>query len=239
MEELNCVIGPCLAAFEQNPLGVATMAVFGSIALLSLYKMAAKHSMRSRIRWSYPLVFSLLFIVTYFSFSMVCHASTSLCSDHAILYSIPSAIIGALLFGYIILPRIYLAWSKGRLSEVLSKYLPESVPVYVADSGKPYAFSYGGFKRWIVVSQGMIDVLSKKELHAVLLHEYGHLTVNSSLYKASRVIYSKIPVLHAFLDGRKLDDEEEIRADAFAARAQGTAKYLDSAKRKLENYFGC
>jgi len=84
-----------------------------------------------------------------------------------------------------------------------------------------------------------IEVLSRKELQAVLLHEYGHLRGNTSLYKVSRSIYSKIPLLYAFLDGRKLEDEEEIRADAFAARTQGTARYLESAKGKLEGYFGC
>ena len=239
MVELSCVLGVCLDAFVKSGSAVPIVGVFGGLSVLSLYFIAKSGSVRTKIRWSYPLVFGVLFIISYFSFTMMCHEATPFCSDHAVLYSIPAAIIGSLVFGYIVMPRIYLAWSRAVLSRSLAKLLPSEVPVYVADSGKPFAYSYGGFRKWIVISQGMVEVLTKKELQAVLLHEYGHLQGNSSLYKSTQWVYSKIPLLHAFLDGRKLEDEEEIRADAFAARTQGTAKYLNSAKRKLEGCFGC
>lgn len=239
MVELSCVLGPCLEAFSKDPLGFLLLGVFGSIAALSAYMIMTKGSMRSRIRWSYPLVFSVLFALAYFAFTMSCHASAPFCSDHALLYSVPAAFLGSLLFGYVILPSIYLAWARGRLEKSLAAYLPESVPVYVSDSGKPFAYSYGGFRRWIVVSQGMLEILTKKELQAVLLHEYAHITGNSSLYNVSRWVYSKVPMLHAFIDGKRHEGEEENRADAVAARLQGTPKHLNSAKRKLKHYFGC
>lgn len=239
MAELSCILNICLGAFVGSASALPVLAASGGVAAFSLYAAARSGSIRSRIRWSYPLVFSVLFAVTYFALTMMCHESTPLCADHALLYSIPAAIIGSLLFGYVVLPRICLAWSRGRLSKSLAKHLPKSVPVFVADSGRPYAFSYGGIGRWIVVSQGMVDVLAKNELRAVLLHEYGHLEGNASLYKASRWVYSAMPLLHAFLDGRALDDEEETQADDFAIRAQGTARHLNSAKAKLADYFGC
>jgi len=239
MVELSCVVGTCLDLFVGSRSGLLAIGAFGGLSVLSMYFVATKGSVRSRIRWSYPFVFGILFAISYFTLTMACHEAQPFCSDHAVLYSIPAAIIGSLIFGYIVMPRIYLAWSRAALSGSLAKLLPSEVPVYVADSGKPFAYSYGGFRKWIVISQGMIEVLTKKELQAVLLHEYGHLQGNSSLYKSTQWVYSKIPLLHAFLDGRKLEDEEEIRADAFAARTQGTAKYLDSAKRKLEGCFGC
>jgi Zn-dependent protease with chaperone function len=83
----------------------------------------------------------------------------------------------------------------------------------------------------------MLDILSEKELEGVLLHEYSHLASNSSLYKTSNWLYSRIPLLHAFLDGRSLEDEEEREADAFAAKRQGTRRFLNSAKRKLKVYY--
>lgn len=239
MVELSCVFGPCLEAFSKDPLGLLLLGVFGSIAVLSAYTIITRESIRSKIKWSYPLLFSVLFVLTYFTFTMSCHASAPFCSDHALLYSVPAAFLGSLLFGYVILPSIYLAWARGRLAKSLAAYLPESVPVYVSDSGKPFAYSYGGFRRWIVVSQGMLEILTKKELQAVLLHEYGHIAGNTSIYKASRWVYSKIPLLHAVVDGKLLEDEEELRADRFAVEAQGTAKHLNSAKRKLKHYFGC
>lgn len=239
MVELSCVFGPCLEAFSKDPLGFLLLVVFGSIAALSTYVIITRESIRSRIRWSYPLVFSILFVLTYFTFTMSCHASAPFCGDHAALYSVPAAFLGSLLFGYIILPRIYLAWARGRLEKSLMELLPERVPVYLADSGKPFAYSYGGFRRWIVISQGMLEILTKKELQAVLLHEYAHITGNSSLYNVSRWVYSKVPMLHAFIDGKRHEGEEESRADAVAIKLQGTAKHLNSAKHKLKHYFGC
>ncbi|MEW6035181.1 MAG: M48 family metalloprotease [Candidatus Micrarchaeota archaeon] len=237
MKELECVLGPCLEAFLKNPLGLASLLIFGALAAVSLFVIIRREGMRSRIRWSYPLVFSLLFMVAYFAFTMMCHDNLPFCTEHALMYAIPAAVMGSFLFGYILMPNLYLAWNKAVISEALSAKLPSRVPVYLADKGKPFAFSYGGYRKWIVISQGMLDILSEKELEAVLLHEYGHLANNSSFYKTSGWIYSKIPLLHAFLDGRSLEDEEELKADMFAAKQQGTRRFLNSAKRKMERYY--
>jgi Zn-dependent protease with chaperone function len=239
MIDLDCVLTTCLEAFMGDPLGTFSIVLVGTLTLISTYFIVKKRSVRSKIRWSYPLVFSLLFLLTYYAFSMMCHQALPLCAEHAIMYSIPAGLIGAILFGYVIIPHAYKAWTRMRFSEKISRELPEYAPVYIADKGKPFAFSYGGFRKWIVVSQGMIDILTKRELQAVLLHEYGHLVNNSSFYKSSNWIYSKIPVLHAFLDGKALEDEEEREADMFAIKTQGTSRYLNSAKRKIVAYFNC
>ncbi len=239
IREANCVLGPCLDTFISNPLGAASIAISLLISIFSIYMIFRNDSLRSKIRWTYPMVFSLVFLITFFAFSMMCHESLPFCTDHAIMYSIPAAVLGALLFAYVILPNIYLAMNKAVRSRELGARLPSDVPVYIADSGRPFAFSYGGFRRWIVVSQGMIDILSPKELDAVLLHEYGHIESNSSFYKSSGWLYSKMPLLHAFFDTPALEDEEERRADGFAARMQGTRRHLNSAKRKLDGYFRC
>ncbi len=116
----------------------------------------------SRIRWSYPLVFGFLFVLSYFSFTMACHANLPFCAERAFMWGFPIGAIGSILFGYVILPCTYLAYQRGMRSDALSGLLPEpGIPVYIADKGKPFAFSYGGFRKWIVVSQVMIDILSK------------------------------------------------------------------------------
>ena len=239
MAELSCILDTCIPAFAADPLGSASLLIFGAIILASGHMIMRNGSIRSRIRWSYPLVFSALFLLAFFSFSMQCHLGPQLCGEHAVLYSIPAAVIGSLIFGYLVLPHLYLAWVRGRRADGLSSCLPSAVPVYVADSGKPFAFSYGGFRRWIVVSQGMLEILTQNELQAVLLHEYGHIAGNASLYGISRAVYSKIPLLHAFLDGKVHTNEEEDAADRFAVQMQGSAMHLDSAKRKLNDYFSC
>ncbi len=235
MKELDCLLGPCLDAFLKSSSGFASVVLFGSIILVSLFFIIKKDSIRSRIKWSYPLIFSILFLLSFFMFSMTCQS----CTARSLLYSIPVAVIGLLIFEYIIIPNIYLAINKVVLSKELSETLPEYIPVYIADNGKPFAFSYSGLRKWIVVSQGMIELLNEKELNSVLLHEYGHIANNSSFYKSSNWLYSKIPLLRAFLDNFALEDEEEKRADQFAIEKQGTNRYLNSAKKKLKNYFTC
>ena len=239
MKELECVLGPCLETFIRNPMGSASIALFGTLALASLYLMLSRKSTRSRITWSYPFAFSFLFLISYFAFSMMCHESVPICSEHALMYSIPAAVLGSLLFGYIIMPNLFLMWNRAIISETLGKGLPQDVRVYVADKGEPFAFSYGGLSRRIVVSQGMVDILSKKELEAVILHEYGHLVNNSSFYKTSGWLLSKVPLFRAFFDRGALEDDEERRADAFATLSQGTGRHIRSAKKKLRHYFSC
>ncbi len=236
MKELDCVVNWCLEAFVNDPVEAALIAAVGLIAAVSVYFIWKKKSMRSKIRWSYPFASGILFLITYFSYSMKCHQAVPLCAEEAVMYSIPAAIIGSLIFGYVILPFAYLAWNRTRKAN-FGDIIPGKTSTYVADSGKPFAYSYGGLSRWIVVSQGMIDILTHKELQAVLLHEYGHLARNSSFYKTSQWIYSKMPVLMGFLNDNKLDDEEEREADRYAITAQGTERHLESAKRKIEGYY--
>lgn len=239
MVELSCILGTCVDAFLRNQNSVAALGLAGAIVAVSAYFVARNRSMRARVRWSYPLMFGVMFLLTYFTFFMSCHAPQPMCVDHALMYSIPGAVIGSLLFGYLVLPRLYLAWMRASRSRMLSRLLPQPVPVYIADRGAPFAYSYGGLSRWIVVSQGLVDILTRQELAAVLLHEYRHIDRNASFYQASRWVYGKMPLLHAFLDARALEDEEEMDADCFAARCQGTRQHLESAKRKLGDYFGC
>ncbi len=239
MEELiNCIFGSCLADFAQQPAGAAVLAAAAAIALLSLYKMRSAESVRSRILWSYPLLFSPLLALAYFSFAMACHAM-SICDGRATLYGIPFAAVAAFVSAYLVLPWIFTLWKPGMPSPKLSKCLPAEVPVYTADNGKPYALSLGGISRRIVVSQGLVDLLSRKELEAVLLHEYGHIMGNASLYLSTRWLYSKVPFVRSFMEGSRLDDEEELLADSFAAHAQKTSRHLNAAKKKLKDYFSC
>ncbi len=239
MNQIDCVVGPCLDAFTKSPTGTLAIVLFGTIAVFSLLSIIKKDNVRSRIRWSYPLVFSVLFLFTYFFVTMNCRMDMQLCNNIALAYSAPVALIGSMLFGYILVPNLYLRLNKTILSSELSLRLPAPVPVYIADSGKPFAFSYGGIGKWIVVSQGMLEIMDTNELNAVLLHEYGHLVNNTSFYQSSNFIYSKIPILHAFYDVLALENEEELAADEFAIKIQGTRKFIKAAKKKLKGYFDC
>lgn len=228
MNELDCILGPCLNEFSKSPLNVSIsifflILIFGPILFLSKEK-----SMKYRILWIYLIIFSFLFSLSYFTFSMIC--------NDKILYSIPISLFGVLIFAYLILPQIFFYKSKTIHSE-LGKSLPNYVPVYIADSGKPFAYSYNGIQKWIVVSVGMIEILDELELNAVLLHEYAHIVNRSSFYKSSEWIFSKLPILNSFLDEYLMETEEELEADKLAIKIQKTSKYIELVKKKLSNYF--
>jgi len=237
ISDLRCVFTTCLDIFVKNSSNLPLFAAVGAILFVSFYFIIKSKSMRSKINWSYALIFSSLLLLSYFAFSMTCHVLGNFCTGDTLLYSIPVAVIGSLFISYIVLPNVYLLWNRAKRSDKLSRLLPISVPVYIFDSGKPFAFSYSGISRWVVVSQGLVDILTKNELKGVLLHEYGHLTNNTSFYKASNWLYGFVPVLRAFLDHGRLIDEEEIHADEFAIHCMGTRKHVDSAKRKISDYF--
>ncbi len=237
MLDISCVISACPPAFFADAFRLSVTVLFGVVAAFAFYSIARGTSIRSKIRWSYVGVFSILFIITYFAFSMTCHQEIPICTEQAFLYSIPLALIGSLFFGYVILPHIYLAWQNVRPAPALIHFLPSPVPIYIADNGKPFACSYGGLKKWIVISQGMIEILTKKELAAVVLHEYGHIIRHSSFYSLSGSLYRNIPFLQSFFDKNLLEDQEERFADSYAARLQGTKRHVLSAKKKLDCYF--
>ena len=79
----------------------------------------------------------------------------------------------------------------------------------------------------------MQDLLSRKELEAVLLHELNHLSNGSPHIKISLAILNRfsplaraIPVAYSRY--------EEKRADDFAKSRQLTKRYLEGARRKAE-----
>ena len=94
------------------------------------------------------------------------------------------------------------------------------------------AFSQASSTNRIFISVGMMETLTRKELEAVALHEIEHLRRSTPLFKASTAIYrlfSPISAVRAF--NSSLVAEERI-ADEYAAKRQGTDRYLKSAKKK-------
>lgn len=100
---------------------------------------------------------------------------------------------------------------------------------------EPYAFVYGLLSPRIVISQGLVDIMDRDELLAVLLHEKYHM-MN---YDPLRIIIGRtvvkslffIPLAGKIFEG--FNSARELAADAMAISLQGNSLGLALALRKL------
>lgn len=75
------------------------------------------------------------------------------------------------------LPEIY-----AFLSETCDKLQIPEPEFYLQMDPQPNAYTYGDTKPFVVVNSGIIDLLSKDELKAVIAHECGHILCHHVLY---------------------------------------------------------
>ena len=111
--------------------------------------------------------------------------------------------------------------------------------VFVVDSAAPVAFSFSFMQPKIFLSVGLFELLGKKEIEAIILHELAHIKSRVTFVKLSAYLarlLSPLSALANFLGGSSMS-EEEAAADSFAAETQGTFSHLESAKRKIVHYY--
>ena len=84
-------------------------------------------------------------------------------------------------------------------------------------------------------SGALFDSMTVYDNVAFPLRELGHLKSGSSSLKFSALLLKLATPLAASAFHQALDAEER-RADDFAAKAQGTRKYLESARRKVDAF---
>lgn len=104
--------------------------------------------------------------------------------------------------------------------------------LYSVDTGKPLAFSCQGLKNSIFISVGMLELLTPKEIEAVLLHELEHLRRGASLLKVSLGTLKLAPTSFGQSFSHHLN-AEETAADEFAIKTQKTSRFLEGARKKV------
>ncbi len=155
-----------------------------------------------------------------------------------IMYFIPAAIILSFIIGYWIIPLFYKKAFNAKehnnyLVNKYSKLLNLNIDFYLMDIAKPLAFS---LKKSIFVSVGMFELLNKKEIEAVILHEIGHVKNNSSLNKFTALFARIATPMASFNIIEHKIKHQEIIADNFAIKNQGTDKNIKNARAKIINY---
>ncbi len=222
-------------AFVTDPTKMLVVVV--SLLLGISLLLAWKRTSRPWLLYAHLLfVLSPLF---YFALSINCSLSlvqgllswcTALFAKFT-LYILPPLMAASFIGGYLIIPRIYRMLSKPlRLKQFseLCNQMGIAAELFLIDKAKPLAFAAGSK---VFISVGMFDLLSRKELEAVLLHELYHVKSHASWNKFSAgFVHTFSPI--AWFSASSVE-HEECSADAFAVRLQKTHKYLKSAKQKV------
>ncbi len=224
-----------LVAFGTNPekMFLVVVSVLLSITAIIAWKKY------SRPVFLYAHLFFILSPLFYFALSINC--SMSLLQDALswctgllakfILYIMPPLMAITFIAGYAVLPYAYKKVAKPLSSKAfreLCRITGIKAELYLIDKAKPVAFT---LRNKIFISVGMFELLSKKELEAVLLHELYHVRSRASWGKfSSNFVRLFSPI--AWFSASSVEHEEKT-ADAFAVKVQKTAKFLESAKKKV------
>jgi len=225
-------------AFANDPgkMLIVVVSILLSITALLAWKKYSK---------PWLLYAHLLFVLSplfYFALSINCSMSVvnglmSFCTavlTKFVIFILPPLMAGVFTGGYLFLPYIYRKMSKPlsvRAFKELCKLTGIKAELYLVDKSKPVAFTLG--KR-IFVSVGMFELLSKKELEAVLLHELYHVKSRASWGKFSAGFVKLFSPI-AWFSASSVEHEEKC-ADAFAVRMQKTTQFVSSAKKKVGEF---
>lgn len=233
------------SGFFASPLNVSLSLISIALALLVLFKLNDKNlSQKQSILLVYVHLAFLFVPLVLFALSLSCQYASLGCSvtiTQLLLYTLPIVFLATLIAGFLLLPRYYEKFSFKAPSDLQDFVDEESKrlnlskkpAVFSFDSGKPFAFSLSFFKPRIFLSVGMQEVLSKKEVEAVLLHELAHIRNASSWFRFSSSLLKAFSPFSTVRNFGFNAGVEERRADSFAALRQKTGRHLKSAKKKI------
>jgi len=118
-----------------------------------------------------------------------------MCTPKLIIYSLSGGSTLAVFSSFLVMPYLY-PWAtksneinNSKQNKFLKKwttYLGISQPsLYSLNEATPIAYSITNIKPAIFLSVGICELLNKKEMQAVLLHELYHIKNKSSIWKFS------------------------------------------------------
>ncbi len=234
---INSLIG-----FFMSPFNAGILIVSLALALITFFYWKESN----KVGLIYLHISFLIFPLLYYAIAVPCSVPfikglISFCSiviTRLIIFLIPVTLLGAVVLGYFVAPSFYKKINKARAIE--NKFIQNKakqfglkLKVYLVDKAKPLAFS---FRKSIFISVGMFEILNKKELEAVLLHELGHIYYKSSISKFSVLFIRVTSPLSKFTTFKERLNLEERKADAFATHIQRNSRFINKAKNKVEEF---
>ncbi len=240
---IGCLI--TLIDVEKALLSLASIS-FAIIILIALKKYSL--STKSKLALIYGHLVLIFFPVVLLTTNLACGAFCMSCYNKTlslIFYALPSTLLLSTIAGFVIIPAFYMMSNKAmeirdrnivkfmkKHSNVLKIKTPK---VYAINRAKPVAFSFRSYKSAIFLSVGLLDIMRKKETEAIILHELAHIRQKASALKLSGCLmkFSPLSIMARFHHDSSKD---EAMADEFAAKVQGTSRYLKSARRKMDRF---
>jgi len=240
----------CFAGFvidADKLLLMGSSLSFAVITLLILKKF--RLSTKFKLGLIYGHLIFLFFPFAVLTTDVACNAACMPCANNLgnlAAIALPSTLLFSTLAGFFVIPGFYMLFSrKAQIENVHvinfirrhSAKMKMNMPkIYIIDNVNPVAFSFRSFKSMVFLSAGLMDILNKKELESVLLHELGHIMRTASVLKMSVSLLRFFSPLSLLARFHHDSGEEEMYADRFAARLQKTGRYLKSAKRKIDRF---
>ncbi len=239
----------CLFGFFYDPLkvGISLASIALSVTFFLLMRRQAEP--RKKALLIYAHLFTLIFPVVYYIFTNSCMtiAGAGFCNSlKPALTIFFVTLLSSIVMGYLLTPLMLRMSPRAsritghRLEDfVAGKAKKMGIPrpaLHLIDTAKPIAFCVSIFNPRIYISMGMAELLSKKELEAVLLHELGHLKHRSSWLKFSTHLHRLASPFSVFTDFSPAFRKSEQEADAFAVAMHGTPLHLRMAKRKVGEF---
>lgn len=229
------------ALASADRLALAVLFLLGSLALLAIW-------WKQRAPWL--LLGHLALVITsgaLFAIALNCALSTlggflAVCSmilTNLLIYILPPALGLALITGTWLIPAIYRKQYRARpmrlgtLDRLCARLGLPAPRCYALDTAKPLAFTAGNA---IHLSTGLTELLTPRQLEAVLAHELHHVQKRHSFLKLSTLLTRMVSPVAAFTPLLRILAREEQAADDYAAHVQGTGRHLLSAKRALSAY---
>ncbi|MEK6849373.1 MAG: M56 family metallopeptidase [Nanoarchaeota archaeon] len=234
-----------IVIFAQSPTYVMlTILTLLSAFIVLVFARRKTLPVTTRVFLIYVHLALLVVPVALFAYSSGCAMPMVDCTWKTTLYAAPFILLGLIatagIIGYFVLPRMYSKNAVKSEDNSLLRFIKhhstkhnlKTPELFLVDSRVPMAFSFSAFKPSMYLSIGLMDLLERKELEAVILHEIGHLHHKSALLKfSSHFVRWFSPIAH--FGKNTIVDEEEHIADVFAIDAQGTDKYLTAAYEKV------
>jgi len=242
---LGCFIGVPIDQTKITLTVLSFSAAFITFAIMNKFKLSTKF----KVSFIYAHLITLFFPFVLLTTSTVCGIACISCYTniyHLISYTIPMTVVISTIVGFALIPSIFVFTNQkheiknGSLFRLVRKYsrvLKISAPkIFAVNKAEPVAFSFRSFKSAIFLSVGLLDLLNKKEIEAVILHELAHIKQKSSIIKFSNQILNTFSPLSLIARFDYDSNEEENLADNFVLKIQKTKEHITSAKRKLRKF---
>lgn len=220
---------------------------FAIITLLILHKF--KLSTKSKVGLIYGHLIFLFFPFVVLTTNVACSVGCMPCANNItslVALALPTTLLLSTIAGFFVIPGFYMLFNKKAeirnvnllkfVKELSARMRIHTPKVYIVDNANPIAFSFRSFKPMIFLSAGLTDLLNRKEIEAVVLHELGHIKRRASVLTMSASLLRFFSPLSLLTGFHHDSNREEACADKFAIRIQKTDRHIRSAKRKIDEF---